>query len=115
MPALRTFANSQSDQALVALDDHHQVVGCISAHAHELFHATGRLFRISSLIVHDENRRIGVGAGLIEAAEIFFKASGCGRAEVTSGDQRLAAHRFYAANGYIEDERRFIKKLDSGP
>ncbi|MHB1897516.1 MAG: hypothetical protein ACYCOY_12860 [Metallibacterium sp.] len=30
--------------------------------------------------------------------------------EVMSGDQRAAAHRFYACRGYVSDERRFIKR-----
>ena len=108
---LQVFENSQCDEAFVALDDHHRVIGCISVHAHELFHAKGCLGRITSLVVHNDARRSGVGTVLIEAAERFFKASGCIRVEVTSGDQRLAAHRFYSANGFVEDERRFIKKI----
>jgi GNAT superfamily N-acetyltransferase len=107
---LHFFAQSQYDEAFVATDDN-RPVGCISVHAHELFHTSGKLGRITSLVVDEDARIAGVGAALIEAAERFFRAAGCIRAEVTSGDHRLAAHRFYLANGFVEDERRFIKIL----
>jgi hypothetical protein len=47
---------------------------------------------------------------LVDAADQLFISSGCIRAEVTSGDQRPEAHAFYQAQGYMPNERRFIKR-----
>lgn len=94
-------------------DTHHDrpLLGLISLHALELFHAPGRLGRITALVVADDARGQGVGAGLVDAADRWFRAAGCVRAEVTSGDHRPQAHAFYEAMGYLPDERRFMKHL----
>lgn len=105
---LRLFQQSENDAAFVAIEDH-AVIGCISVHILELFHTSGRLGRITSLVVHSNRRAAGVGTALVAAAEKFFKTTGCIKAEVTSGDHRATAHRFYRKQGFVEDERRFIK------
>lgn len=91
---LSAFERNQGDEVFVALDNHYRVIGCMSLHVLELFHSEGCLGRITSLVVHNDVRRRGVGTALIEAAERFFEAAGCIRVEVTSGDQRLFAHLF---------------------
>ncbi|CAA9336555.1 MAG: hypothetical protein AVDCRST_MAG40-2194, partial [uncultured Gemmatimonadaceae bacterium] len=59
--------------------------------------------------VRAEAQGAGVGRALVGAVEAFAWAAGCRRVEVTSGDHRPAAHAFYRAAGYREDERRFVK------
>ena len=86
------------------------VAGVISLHVFELFHAEGSVGRITSLVVDAGHRGSGVGQALVAAADRFFIGQGCVRAEVTSGDHRPAAHAFYAAQGYVPDERRFLKR-----
>lgn len=86
------------------------VAGVISLHVMELFHAEGRIGRITSLVVDAGHRGRGVGEALVAVADRFFTGQGCVRAEVTSGDHRTAAHAFYAAQGYAPDERRFLKR-----
>ncbi len=86
------------------------VAGVISLHVVELFHAEGRIGRITSLVVDSEHRGNGVGEALAGAADRFFTEQGCVRAEVTSGDHRPAAHAFYETQGYAPDERRFMKR-----
>lgn len=48
---------------------------------------------------------------LVETAEAVFREWGCERVEVTSGEKREAAHRFYNREGYIEQPKRFVKPL----
>jgi GNAT superfamily N-acetyltransferase len=50
---------------------------------------------------------------LVEAVEAFARERGCGLVEVTSGErpEREAAHHFYAALGYEEVSRRFLKEV----
>jgi len=86
------------------------MAGVISLHVLELFHAEGRIGRITSLVVDAGHRGRGIGEALVDAADRFFTGQGCVRAEVTSGDHRTAAHAFYAAQGYAPDERRFLKR-----
>lgn len=111
---LNRLAGSALDAVLVAqhMATHPGALsGLISLHALELFHAPGRLGRITALVVAEDARGQGVGAMLIDAADRWFHACGCVRAEVTSGDHRPQAHAFYEAMGYRPDERRFMKHL----
>jgi GNAT superfamily N-acetyltransferase len=106
---LKEIADSQSDMVFVCeFDD--VVVGVISLHAMPLFHTDGRLVRITSLSVLEGWFRKGVGAQLIEAAERWAWSKGAVRVELTSGDHRNDAHKFYEAMGYLLAERRFIKR-----
>ncbi|WP_348945279.1 GNAT family N-acetyltransferase [Chitinibacter sp. FCG-7] len=86
-----------------------QIVGVISIHALELFHACGKLGRITSLVVDKNMRQQGVGKLLFSTTESFFRAQNCVRIEVTSSDHRTDAHAFYQSLGFKIDQRRFIK------
>jgi N-acetylglutamate synthase-like GNAT family acetyltransferase len=107
---LRQFAESEVDDAFLAIQQG-RVIGCISVHVQALFHASGRLGRITSLVVESSARGKGVGRALLKRADDFFKSLDCIRAEVTSADHRPEAHRFYIDNGYLADERRFVKRF----
>ncbi|MBW2181427.1 MAG: GNAT family N-acetyltransferase [Deltaproteobacteria bacterium] len=85
------------------------VLGFISCHLTQLFHKKGRAGRITSLVVSNTVRGLGVGKKLVEKADEYFQINDCSKAEVTSGDHRPEAHQFYEAQGYKLDERRFIK------
>ncbi len=41
----------------------------------------------------------------------WFVAHGCVKIEVTSGDQRESAHKFYERLGFARDGQRFAKEL----
>ncbi|WP_208392673.1 GNAT family N-acetyltransferase [Luteibacter anthropi] len=107
---LSLFSHSDSDIVFLATIDQ-RVAGCLSAHVLELFHAAGRLGRITSLVVDADARGTGIGQALVDRAMLFFSQQRCVRVEVTSGDHRLNAHAFYKAVGFVEDERRFIRHL----
>ena len=110
---LRQFEKSDTDIVYVAEDiDTGEILGAISLHLLPTFHAPGYIGRITSLIVSTENRGSGVGTLLMDQADKYFIANGCLRAEVTSGDERQEAHRFYEKHNFTIDERRFIKRYN---
>jgi ribosomal protein S18 acetylase RimI-like enzyme len=106
------LSSNSSDSVLVA-EAVSSVIGVISFHVIPLFHVGGNLGRITSLVVSSQWQRHGVGSELVRAAEEFGWSQGCLRIEVTSGDQREGAHKFYRSLGYEFDERRFIKRSTS--
>ena len=61
------------------------------------------------MVVSENSRGDGVGRKLVEKLESWFRKNNCLRFEVTSGDHRIGAHRFYEGFGYQLDERRFLK------
>lgn len=105
---LETLSGNSMDRVLVA-EIGTEIVGVASLHVLELFHAPGRLGRITSLVVDAKHRRLGIGKLLATAADKYFVERGCVRTEVTSGEGRLEAHTFYQAIGFEPDERRFVK------
>jgi len=109
---LEALEFSACDTVLLAQDGK-DIIGVISLHVLELFHQPGRLGRITSLVIDDDFRGKGVGAMLVSAADAFFFEQLCVRAEVTSSDHRIQAHIFYQQQGYVVDERRFVKRYDS--
>lgn len=109
---LKLLAANPLDCVFVALQGE-SLVGVMSVHALELFHAPGRLGRITALVIDSAHRQQGIGKLLFQRAEQFFIQTNCVRVEVTSGNHRPGAHAFYQALGFQIDERRFIKHLHS--
>lgn len=110
---LLALSGSPADRVLVA-DLHGGVVGCISLHVLPLFHAGGKLGRITSLVVSECHRGQGIGAALITAAQRWFGSAGCVKVEVTSSDRRLDAHRFYGQHGFARDGQRLARNPGGG-
>jgi len=90
-----------------------RVVACISLHAFQLFHVSGNMGRITALVVDEQYRRLQIGEQLLQIAEQWFASQACVKIELTSGNRRVDAHRFYARHGYVSDGQRFSKKLET--
>lgn len=109
---LQALGVSPADRILVAVL-HGEVVGGISLHALPLFHMAGQLGRITSMVVDGQHRGSGIGGALIAAARHWFESAGCVKLEVTSGDQRIDAHRFYERHGFRRDGQRLTSSQAS--
>lgn len=98
----------ETDAVLVACEGA-LIVGVVSIHITPLFHAPGHLARITALSIRDGHQRRGIGRSLMAAAEQWSWATGAARIDLTSGNHRPEAHRFYESLGYGTDSRRFVK------
>ena len=87
------------------------IVGFASLHWFDMFHARGKVGRITAMCVEEDLRSKGIGHKLLMASEEFLKEKGCVKVEVTSNLKRTLTHEFYAKNGYEINSKRFIKKL----
>ena len=103
-----TAFGEHSDAVLVACHGV-LIVGVVSLHITPLFHAPGHLARVTALSIRDGYQRRGIGKALMDAAEQWSWASGAARVDLTSGNHRPEAHRFYESLGYGTDARRFVK------
>lgn len=71
----------------------------------------GQSCTLHSVGVAAEHRGRGIGTALLAAAEARAKARGALSLRLTSSQQRVDAHRFYARAGYIERYKSFTKRL----
>lgn len=108
---LAAIQDSPADLVLVATQGE-AVIGCIGLHILPMFHASGCLGRITSLVIDEACRGRRVGSALMDAAADWFAQQGCVKMEVTSGNRRLDAHRFYEAHGMTRDSQRFAKAIE---
>jgi GNAT superfamily N-acetyltransferase len=95
---------------LLALD-RERVVGLASVYADILSIRYGPRCWLQDLIVTSSHRSAGVGAKLIDAAIDWARDRGCTHLELSSGDGRKDAHRFYRAQG-MSQSYNFTKQLE---
>ena len=107
---LGAIARLDSNVVLVAEHDS-RVIGLVTGVTRDVIHRDEPFCRIASMIVDEEWRGRGVGRVLVDAIEQWARECGCSVIEVSSGVQRLGAHRFYEGLGYIEKPKRYLKDL----
>ena len=110
---IQTWVDDPASAAYVA-DAQGDLHGVIAVHTCPFFERDGTWGRIVALVVSDRARGRGVGSRLVAAAESFAASHGCLRMEVTSGDWRPDAHKFYQRCGYADQagkSSRFLRDL----
>lgn len=92
--------------------DRGRAIGFTACLSLSLIHRDRPTCRLATLVVADGARSQGIGAALVERVEDAARRWGCDRIEVTSGDDRPDAQRFYLREGFSPKPERFIKTLD---
>jgi GNAT superfamily N-acetyltransferase len=67
---------------------------------------------LEDLVVTASRRSSGVGRTLLGAARDWARARGCTHLELNSATTRTDAHRFYGANGMVQDSLSFALRID---
>ena len=88
-----------------------EVVGLVATHAVLRLDADGVTCRITDIVVAERVRGRGIGSALMRAAEEEARRAGAPRLDLSSGDWRNDAHRFYARHGFETRARSFTKRL----
>ncbi len=101
---------SPHDRIIVALDGS-RVVGMAGMRISVFIHRARPVARLTTMIVTKEARRGGIGRALVERIELLARQTGCGALELTSGEERSDAHRFYEALGFERTSVRYWKVL----
>jgi GNAT superfamily N-acetyltransferase len=106
----RGFSDDPRSRVQVAVIDG-LVVGLVATHLVPRFDNERLSCRVMDIVVADAHRRAGVGAALMGAAEREARRGGATRIDLSSGEERQAAHAFYASLGYEPTSRNFKKPL----
>lgn len=67
---------------------------------------------LEDLVVTASRRGSGVGRILLKASRDWARAHGCTHLELNSAVTRADAHRFYSANGMVQDSLSFALRVD---
>ena len=86
-----------------------EVVGLCGIHRMLALHRDHLVGRVNILIVTKSAQGQGIGRMLLEEAEKRLRKLGCGRIEITVGEERHAAQAFYRHLGYERTTIRFQK------
>jgi GNAT superfamily N-acetyltransferase len=105
--------NPATDRVLVA-EEAGAAVGVGVVHATPFLHEAGHRARLTALVVDAGARSRGLGGLLLTACEEVALQMGCSFLELTTGDWRRDAHRFYERHGYTNVSRRYSKHLRRG-
>jgi GNAT superfamily N-acetyltransferase len=89
-----------------------RAVGFVAAHLTPMLHRERPVGRVTTLVVEAGRQGSGVGTLLLAAAEEWLAAKGAVRLELTSGDGRLDAHRFYERRGWRREGVRYVRERE---
>lgn len=97
----------ESDNDCLLCAEHEgKVVGFAGMVIKNSFWQQSSVAYITTLIVNEEHRNLGIGKALIDLLTERAKQSGCRRIELDSGFHREQAHRMYEHVGF--DKRAFL-------
>lgn len=106
---LQVILGLTTDKIFIAEVDGEKV-GYIHLSSYECTYSDS-LKNILALVVDESYRKMGIGRGLIQAAEDWAKESGSKGIRLVSGYNRTTAHQFYLSCGYVlrKEQKNFIK------
>lgn len=99
------------DYLILVAKDADRVVGFIGTCKGIAFELDGEYMRIIALAVNRDYQHKGIGSQLIRHAEDYAIEQNIHYTAVSSGLQRIDAHRFYEKNGYTKKGYSFKKEI----
>ena len=112
---LSAVASFPRAAAFVAMNGFREVVGLVTTHIFPSIHDNEPVAWLTTLVVLEEARGLGIGSALVKHVEEWATRNGAKRLSVTSGKQRRATHEFYEKREYENTGLRFTKQLRRDP
>jgi predicted N-acetyltransferase YhbS len=107
----RLVAVAGAPGKVLVAEDGSEVVGVVSVNRLALLHRDTPVAFLSALVVRADHRGRGVGRALVDAVQSQAAAWGCATVELTSRDDRVGAHQFYARLGFDTRSRKFVRAV----
>lgn len=102
---------SDGDYQVLVYESEGKVVGLMTIHFYKQIIYETEIANIGVFVVDEGQRNKGVGRLMEEYCVEEAKARRCILIEVFSVDHRIDAHRFYERQGYVAQEKYFVKEL----
>lgn len=102
---------SDDDYQVLVYESEGKVVGLMTIHFYKQIIYETEIANIGVFVVDEGQRNKGVGRLMEEYCVEEAKARRCILIEVFSVDHRIDAHRFYERQGYVAQEKYFVKEL----
>lgn len=106
---LALFREADSYRAMIDMEED-TVNGIIGLQILHPLHTRNKVGRITSLVIDESYRGNRAGRLLVEAADEYFRETGCGSSEVPGGLMRSPASKIFTALGFVAGERQFLKR-----
>ncbi len=103
----RRLARRGRDREVFVAEDDSGVVGWAGVCVRDDF-IGGRYAEIEGFVVDAQTRGAGIGARLLDAAEVWARAQECHTMRVRSNVIRERAHVFYERHGYRKVKAQFV-------
>ena len=110
---LKRLLHHPDARILVAIDDSDKILGFVSLHFIPQLGVAGDFCRISYFCVDRQSRSAGIGKQLEAVVVEAANQRQCDRIEVHCHSSRSRAHSFYMRQGYIEDPKYLLKRLNT--
>lgn len=106
-----SYIADEADYPVCAVLDG-EVVGFASVNVRNSLWRSGRVAFLDALVVHERQRRAGIGAALVGRAADIARELGCSCIELDSAFHRPGAHLFYERLGFEKSGFMFGRRLD---
>jgi len=101
-------AVEKADADVLLAFDGRELAGLSSVYAAIQSIRSGLRCSLEELVVRDDRRGQGIGGELMRASIAWAKEHGCTYLELTSGNGRVDAHRFYVLQGMSQAAYEFM-------
>ncbi|MGY4397213.1 N-acetylglutamate synthase-like GNAT family acetyltransferase [Sphingomonas sp. UYAg733] len=106
------IAEAQRDKAVILVADRDGVIGVVAGSVFATLQS-GRIGRLSLILVAPDQRRRGVGRMLVEAAQAALAKRGCAQVEAVSDIAIRNSHAFFRKLGFEQASYRFTRAADA--
>ena len=104
----KDIKDDNSKEFVCTIDD--KVVGYFYIHLKRDIIKNILIGDIEYVCVDEDYREQGIGGKMMDFAEMYSKDNGIARLELTSGNQRIAAHKLYLSHGFLKRDTSVFRK-----
>lgn len=108
----KCFIHNLFNNHILLCEENGSVLGLGVLYIFYPLHHSRKIAEVMELVIAVDARGKGIGKKLLDEMMKIAKQNECVSIEVASNRKRVAAHRFYKREGFLETHFKFTKKID---